>query len=94
LVHLSLNIGCQNRRVTRTLNLQNNVTLDDPREIAEEKLIDLTNYFNDELWSDMWYLNRGGVGSHNLDMNVYEAWAEGYTGRKKAFFEKIGVKYL
>jgi hypothetical protein len=31
----------------------------------------------------MWFLNRGGRGSNGLDMNVYEAWAEGYTGLLK-----------
>ncbi|KAK9307456.1 hypothetical protein QLX08_002254 [Tetragonisca angustula] len=32
---------------------------------------------NDEMWPQMWYLNRG----KGLDMNVQEAWAEGITGR-------------
>ena len=67
--------------MTPEKNPQNN----DPIEInddsaVEEKRIDLASYFNDESWPDMWYLNRGGVGSHDLDMNVYEAWTEGYTG--------------
>ncbi|CAK9811856.1 Furin-like protease 1, isoform 1-CRR [Anthophora quadrimaculata] len=31
---------------------------------------------NDDMWPQMWYLNRG----KGLDMNVQEAWAEGITG--------------
>ena len=28
-------------------------------------------------WPQMWYLNRGG----HLDMNVQEAWVQGFTGK-------------
>ncbi|XP_043793748.1 furin-like protease 1 isoform X1 [Apis laboriosa] len=37
----------------------------------------LRTVLNDEMWPQMWYLNRG----KGLDMNVQEAWAEGITGR-------------
>ncbi|XP_043598904.1 furin-like protease 1 isoform X8 [Bombus pyrosoma] len=37
----------------------------------------LKTVLNDEMWPQMWYLNRG----KGLDMNVQEAWAEGITGR-------------
>ncbi|XP_012250011.1 furin-like protease 1, isoforms 1/1-X/2 isoform X2 [Bombus impatiens] len=37
----------------------------------------LKTVLNDEMWPQMWYLNRG----EGLDMNVQEAWAEGITGR-------------
>ncbi|XP_025077508.1 furin-like protease kpc-1 isoform X4 [Pomacea canaliculata] len=33
--------------------------------------------FNDPKWPIMWYLNRGG----GLDMNVKQAWQQGYTGK-------------
>nr|XP_012137469.1 PREDICTED: furin-like protease 1, isoform 1-CRR isoform X2 [Megachile rotundata] len=36
----------------------------------------LRTILNDEMWPQMWYLNRG----KGLDMNVQEAWAEGITG--------------
>ena len=34
--------------------------------------------FNDEAWPYMWYLNKGEKG---LDMNVEDAWEQGYTGK-------------
>ena len=34
--------------------------------------------FDDEAWPYMWYLNRGERG---MDMNVEDAWEQGYTGK-------------
>jgi len=46
-----------------------------------EKSNELMTHFNDKAWPYMWFLNRGGRGSHGLDMNVDEAWAEGLSGK-------------
>ncbi len=35
-------------------------------------------YANDKMWPKMWFLNRGDEG---MDMNVEDAWLQGYTGK-------------
>ena len=56
-----------------------------PPETTDPALVkksnELMTHFNDKAWPYMWFLNRGGLGSHGLDMNVDEAWAEGLSGR-------------
>ena len=49
----------------------------------------LVNQFNDKAWPYQWYLNQGGKGSNGLDMNVDEAWTEGYTGIFSNTFENF-----
>jgi hypothetical protein len=56
-----------------------------PPESVDPSLLNQTsqlmNHFNDKAWPYMWFLNRGGRGSHGLDMNVDEAWAQGVSGQ-------------
>ena len=37
--------------------------------------------WNDKLWSKMWFLNRGTAEGKEMDMNVEDAWAQGYSGK-------------
>ncbi|XP_026666894.1 furin-like protease 1, isoforms 1/1-X/2 [Ceratina calcarata] len=66
----------QDRRVRRAE--QQRVKLRTKRDlIIKRGPSNLRTVLNDEMWPQMWYLNRG----KGLDMNVQEAWAEGITGR-------------
>ena len=62
-----------------------------PPESVDPGLLNMTsqlmNHFNDKAWPYMWFLNRGGRGSHGLDMNVDEAWAQGVSGQSAPGFE-------
>ncbi|VCW50110.1 unnamed protein product, partial [Gulo gulo] len=39
-------------------------------------------YFNDPIWSNMWYMHCGDKNSRcRSEMNVQAAWKKGYTGK-------------
>ena len=47
---------------------------------VDQKPVNLSaykTYLTDKMWPKMWFINRGG----DLDMNVEDAWAQGYTGK-------------
>ncbi|XP_034180593.1 furin-like protease 1 isoform X4 [Osmia lignaria lignaria] len=71
-VHVKLT---QDRRVRRAE--QQRVKSRSKRDlIIKRGPSNIRTVLNDEMWPQMWYLNRG----KGLDMNVQEAWAEGITG--------------
>ncbi len=53
--------------------------VDSINEVAERPRSDFKTKLDDDSWPKMWFLNRGGAPG--MDMNVEDAWAQGYSGR-------------
>ncbi len=53
------------------------------KEQPEVNVSQLKTYLTDPAWPKMWFLNRGDVDKSQpgMDMNVEDAWAQGYTGK-------------